>query len=88
MSHKSSASSLNTPVVGSNRVGSVTSITSSNNNFETHQLPSVPANSVPNKPPRFSVSSSAISLSKVDNIKEDEWGLKLYGKQVNNNVKR
>ncbi|XP_003696939.1 rab11 family-interacting protein 2 isoform X1 [Apis florea] len=89
LSHKSSASSLNAPVGGnSNRVGSVTSITSSNNNFETHQFPSVPANSVPNKPPRFSVSSSAISLSKADNIKEDEWGLKLYGKQVNNNLKR
>ncbi|KOX69776.1 Rab11 family-interacting protein 2 [Melipona quadrifasciata] len=89
LSHKSSASSLNAPVGNSNSVGSIASSnSSSNNNFEAHQLPPVPANAAPNKPPRFSMSASTTSLSKVDNIKEDEWGLKLYGKQVNNNVKR
>lgn len=89
LSHKSSASSLNAPVGNSNSVGSIASSnSSSNNNFEAHQVPPVPANAAPNKPPRFSMSASTTSLSKVDNIKEDEWGLKLYGKQVNNNVKR
>ncbi|OAD53494.1 Rab11 family-interacting protein 1, partial [Eufriesea mexicana] len=89
LSHKSSASSLNAPVVGgnSNSVGSVASSVSSGNNFEAH-LPPAPMNAAPNKPPRFSMSASSTSLSKVDNIKDDEWGLKLYGKQVNNNVKR
>lgn len=37
---------------------------------------------VPHKPPRYSMSSSTTSLSKLDNLKEDEWGLKLYGKQA------
>ncbi|KAF3428784.1 hypothetical protein E2986_06134, partial [Frieseomelitta varia] len=88
LSHKSSASSLNAPVGNSNSVGSIASSNSSSNNFEAHQLPPVPTNAAPNKPPRFSMSASTTSLSKVDNIKDDEWGLKLYGKQVNNNVKR
>ncbi|CAK9825734.1 Rab11 family-interacting protein 1 [Anthophora retusa] len=91
LSHKSSASSLNAPVVGgnSNSVGSIASSTSSGNNFnDTHHLPPAPINAAPSKPPRFSMSASTMSLSKVDSIKEDEWGLKLYGKQVNNNVKR
>lgn len=89
LSHKSSASSLNAPVVGnSNSVGSVASSTSSGNNFDTHHPPPAPTNTAPSKPPRFSMSASTTSLSKVDNMKEDEWGLKLYGKQVNNNVKR
>nr|XP_003701619.1 PREDICTED: rab11 family-interacting protein 2 [Megachile rotundata] len=91
LSHKSSASSLNAPIVGGNHnsVGSVTSSASSGNNFsDTHHVPSVPTNAAPSKPPRYSMSSSTTSLSKVDNIKDDEWGLKLYGKQANNSVKR
>ncbi|XP_003490087.1 rab11 interacting protein [Bombus vancouverensis nearcticus] len=89
LSHKSSASSLNAPVVAnSNSVASIASSNSSSNNFEAHHVPPAPTNAAPNKPPRFSMSASTTSLSKVDNIKEDEWGLKLYGKQVNNNVKR
>ncbi|KOC59321.1 Rab11 family-interacting protein 1 [Habropoda laboriosa] len=91
LSHKSSASSLNAPVVGgnSNSVGSIASSTSSGNNVnDAHHLPPAPINAAPSKPPRFSMSASTTSLSKVDCIKEDEWGLKLYGKQVNNNVKR
>ena len=88
LSHKSSASSLNAPVVGGNHnsAGSVTSSVSSGN--DTHHVPSAPTNAAPSKPPRYSMSSSTTSLSKVDNIKDDEWGLKLYGKQVNNPVKR
>ncbi|XP_017879183.1 rab11 family-interacting protein 2 [Ceratina calcarata] len=91
LSHKSSASSLNAPAVGvgnGDSVVSVASSTSSGNNFEAHHHPPAPANTAPNKPPRFSMSFSTTALSKVDSIKDDEWGLKLYGKQVNNNVKR
>lgn len=96
LSHKSSASSLNAPAVGvgnSDSVVSVASSASSGNNFEAHHSPA-PANTAPSKPPRFSMSFSTTALSKVDNIKDDEWGLKLYGKQVasnnnnNNNIKR
>ncbi|KZC11713.1 Rab11 family-interacting protein 1, partial [Dufourea novaeangliae] len=91
LSHKSSASSLNAPVVGgnSNSVGSVaSSVSSGNNSNETHHPPPAPANAAPSKPPRYSMSASTTSLSKVGKTKEDEWGLKLYGKQVHNNVKR
>ncbi|CAL7937221.1 unnamed protein product [Xylocopa violacea] len=92
LSHKSSASSLNVPVVGgnSNSVGSVASSISSVNNFEVtpQHPPPAPITTAPSKPPRFAMSFSTTSLSKVDNMKEDEWGLKLYGKQMNNNLKR
>ncbi|XP_076176888.1 rab11 interacting protein [Ptiloglossa arizonensis] len=91
LSHKSSASSLNAPVHGgkSNSVGSVaSSISSGNHSNDAHHPPPAPANAAPSKPPRFSMSSSTTSLSKLGNTKEDEWGLKLYGKQTHNNVKR
>lgn len=93
LSHKSSASSLNAPAVGANDKNNVVSAASSvsfgNNAInETQHAPPAPVNTAPNKPPRFSMSSSTTSLTKMDNLKEDEWGLKLYGKQANNAVKR
>lgn len=91
LSHKSSASSLNAPVVGgnSNSVVSVSSsVSSGNHSNEANHPPPAPANAAPSKPPRYSMSASTTNLSKVDNTKDDEWGLKLYGKQAHNNVKR
>lgn len=91
LSHKSSASSLNTPVVGGNSNSAVSvssSVSSGNHSNEAHHPPPAPATAAPSKPPRYSMSASTTSLSKVDNTKEDEWGLKLYGKQIHNNVKR
>ena len=86
LSHKSSASSLNVPVIGghANSVGSAASSVSSGNHFhDAHLPPPAPVNAAPSKPPRYSMSASTTSLSKVDHAREDEWGLKLYGKQVN-----
>lgn len=98
LSHKSSASSLNVAPVGgvvngakkSNSVTSVVSAASSGHNNLGHEVQqaaptsSPTANVVaPNKPPRFGMSASTTSLSKVENQKDDEWGLKLYGKQAN-----
>ncbi|XP_076237432.1 rab11 interacting protein [Calliopsis andreniformis] len=91
LSHKSSASSLNAPVVGghSNSVGSAaSSVSSSNNANDSHLIPPAPINAAPSKPPRYSMSASTTSLSKIENTKDDEWGLKLYGKQIHNPVKR
>ncbi|XP_054000309.1 rab11 family-interacting protein 2 isoform X2 [Hylaeus anthracinus] len=87
----SSASSLNAPVLGgnSNSVGSVaSSVSSGNHSNDTHHSPPAPVNTAPSKPPRFSMSSSTTSLSKLSSMKEDEWGLKLYGKQTPSNVRR
>ncbi|XP_035739076.1 rab11 family-interacting protein 1-like isoform X2 [Vespa mandarinia] len=79
----------------SNSVTSVASAASFGRNNVGHEqqqqqqqqqqtAPVTPANVAPNKPPRFATSSSTSSLSKIDNQKEeDEWGLKLYGKQSN-----
>ncbi|XP_043675563.1 rab11 family-interacting protein 1 isoform X1 [Vespula pensylvanica] len=92
LSHKSSASSLNAPVAtvnGTKKSNSVTSVASAasfgrnNVGHEVQQTAPNAANVAPNKPPRFATSSSTSSLSKIDDQKEDEWGLKLYGKQSN-----
>ncbi|KAL2714304.1 rab11 family-interacting protein 1 isoform X1 [Vespula squamosa] len=93
LSHKSSASSLNAPVAatvnGTKKSNSVTSVASAasfgrnNVGHEVQQTAPIAINVAPNKPPRFATSSSTSSLSKIDNQKEDEWGLKLYGKQSN-----
>lgn len=92
LSHKSSASSLNAPVQGVNSGNtngvSVTNGSQSNVSSEAHRTPPVPVNAAPNKPPRFAMSASTTNLSKVDNAKDDEWGLKLYGKQASSVPKR
>lgn len=85
-------------VNGTKKSGSVTSVasaaSSSAHNNVGHEAQrasssttvasaSNPITIAPNKPPRFVTSTSTTSLSKIENQKEDEWGLKLYGKQVN-----
>lgn len=55
---------------------------------EVHNTPPVPVNAAPSKPPRFVMSASTTNLSKVGNAKDDEWGLKLYGKQASSVPKR
>ncbi|XP_014484762.1 PREDICTED: rab11 family-interacting protein 2 [Dinoponera quadriceps] len=92
LSHKSSASSLNAPVPGVNG-GSTNGIgipngSQSNVSSEVHHTPPVPVNAAPNKPPRFVMSASTTNLSKVGSAKDDEWGLKLYGKQASSVPKR
>ncbi|EFN80693.1 Rab11 family-interacting protein 1, partial [Harpegnathos saltator] len=92
LSHKSSASSLNAPVPGvngsnTNGVG-IQNGSQSNISSEVHHTPPLPINAAPNKPPRFVMSASTTNLSKVDNAKDDEWGLKLYGKQASSVPKR
>ncbi|XP_050450346.1 rab11 family-interacting protein 2 [Cataglyphis hispanica] len=87
LSHKSSASSLNAPMPGTNNNG-IPNGSQSNVSSELH-VPPAPINAAPNKPPRFAMSASATNLSKVDNLtKDDEWGLKLYGKQASSVPKR
>ncbi|KAG7207029.1 hypothetical protein KM043_000914 [Ampulex compressa] len=91
LSHKSSASSLNAPTVGvaagsgsGGGIPSVTSGASSGNNAikDSQHAPPMPASTAPHKPPRFSMSASTASLTKIEHIKDDEWGMKLYGKQA------
>lgn len=93
MSHKSSASSLNAPPVpgvnGGNANGAgIPNGSQSNVSSEVHHTPPVPVNAAPNKPPRFVMSASTTNLSKIGNAKDDEWGLKLYGKQASSVPKR
>ncbi|KAL0102118.1 hypothetical protein PUN28_018571 [Cardiocondyla obscurior] len=91
LSHKSSASSLNVPVQASANSGNAngTSNGSQNNVFREVHTPPVPVNAAPSKPPRFAMSASTTNLSKVDNLtKDDEWGLKLLGKQASSVPKR
>lgn len=92
LSHKSSASSLNAPVhQGVNSGNTTTGISngSQSNVFNEMHTPPVPINAAPSKPPRFAMSASTTNLSKVDNLtKDDEWGLKLYGKQASSVPKR
>lgn len=89
LSHKSSASSLNAPTSGSNNGNNgIPNGSQSNVSSESH-VPPAPINAAPNKPPRFAMSASTTNLSKVDNLtKDDEWGLKLYGKQASSVPKR
>ncbi|XP_012521544.1 rab11 family-interacting protein 2 [Monomorium pharaonis] len=91
LSHKSSASSLNAPVHSGVNNGNANGISngSQSNVFSEVHTPPVPINTVPSKPPRFAMSASTTNLSKVDNLtKDDEWGLKLYGKQASSVPKR
>lgn len=91
LSHKSSASSLNAPVttVNNGHANTTANIPPINNaTNDTHQTPPAPNSAAPNKPPRYSMSASTTSLTKVDTLKEDEWGLKLLGKQANSAAKR
>ncbi|KAL6259184.1 hypothetical protein P5V15_009104 [Pogonomyrmex californicus] len=91
LSHKSSASSLNAPVHPAVNNGNANSISngSQSNVFSEVNTPSAPINAAPSKPPRFVMSASTTNLSKVDNLtKDDEWGLKLYGKQASSVPKR
>ncbi|KAK2588746.1 hypothetical protein KPH14_001633 [Odynerus spinipes] len=97
LSHKSSASSLNGPPLGgvngakkSNSITSVASAASSGHNNVGQEVQRATSTTTPtaitaapNKPPRYAMSSSTTSLTKIENQKDDEWGLKLYGKQVN-----
>jgi len=82
---------LNVPVQPSSNSGNVNGISNgsqSNISSEIH-TPPVPINAAPSKPPRFAMSASTTNLSKVDNLtKDDEWGLKLYGKQASSVPKR
>ncbi|XP_018307205.1 rab11 family-interacting protein 2 [Mycetomoellerius zeteki] len=91
LSHKSSASSLNVPVhpgINSDNANGISNGSQSNVFSEVH-TPPVPINAAPSKPPRFAMSASTTNLSKVDNLtKDDEWGLKLYGKQASSVPKR
>ncbi|KAG5316991.1 RFIP5 protein, partial [Acromyrmex heyeri] len=91
LSHKSSASSLNAPVHPGVNSGNANGISngSQSNVFSEMHTPPVPINAAPSKPPRFAMSASTTNLSKVDNLtKDDEWGLKLYGKQASSVPKR
>ncbi|XP_012234984.1 rab11 family-interacting protein 2 [Linepithema humile] len=90
LSHKSSASSLNAPVPNVNN-SNANGITNGSQNISSNEVhtPPAPINTAPSKPPRFVMSASATNLSKVDNLtKDDEWGLKLYGKQASSVPKR
>ena len=89
LSHKSSASSLNAPMPGTNSGNNgIPNGSQSNVSSELH-VPPAPINAAPSKPPRFAMSASTTNLSKVDNLtKDDEWGLKLYGKQASSVPKR
>ncbi|XP_029160373.1 rab11 family-interacting protein 2 [Nylanderia fulva] len=89
LSHKSSASSLNAPMPGTNSGNNgIPNGSQSNVSSELH-VPPAPINAAPSKPPRFVMSASTTNLSKVDNLtKDDEWGLKLYGKQAGGVPKR
>ncbi|XP_012270033.1 rab11 family-interacting protein 5 [Orussus abietinus] len=93
LSHKSSASSLNAPVNANTANGNLSTTVSSNSTNvvttgESQSPPPLPASAAPNKPPRFTLTSSNLSSSKAENHKEDEWGRKLYGKQGNNTLRR
>lgn len=89
LSHKSSASSLNAPITGTNSGNNGIPNGSQNNVSSELHVPPAPINAAPSKPPRFVMSASTTNLSKVDNLtKDDEWGLKLYGKQASSVPKR
>ncbi|XP_012258251.2 rab11 family-interacting protein 5 [Athalia rosae] len=75
LSHKSSASSLNTPSTP-NAVGTLEAQT-------TPPISTVPA---PSKPPRYTAPTQ-LPVS-TQNTNEDEWGQKLYGKHGGNTLKR